>query len=360
MSFRQRLVQFFTTASYKRTRGLLLVLTLALAIPFTVFVSGQEQDIRQFASKIKFKKIPVPTQPTLLAFKKAIRFSSEFTVPSSVQPLSKSKPGSFSRSEQFTIEGFIRVSKGLSGPSAKAGVVNLVSLQNTTTTPQANIASLYIDVQKDQTFKPYASVLTKTNSQITLGNKNTIVLKPNRWYHLAGEFGYVYDTKDCYLALWIDGKLAEGNYYGPNECPIKLPDPQGIVFGGTLPNITLDIDEVRVTSGTLRYISYYMQGTGFPRPTEPFVSDAYTAFLWHFDDNFKDEGYYKYDLNILNGVVDFIDANIPPLTYLTPGKKKKCVQVLTPARNPQTGQCKTFPNSCIPEGWVRVSSCASR
>ena|SRR3989344_2196812 len=31
---------------------------------------------------------------------------------------------------------------------------------------------------------------------------------------------------------------------------------------------------------------------------------------------------------------------------------KVCAQVITPAKNPQTGQCETFTSSCIPEGWV--------
>jgi len=29
-----------------------------------------------------------------------------------------------------------------------------------------------------------------------------------------------------------------------------------------------------------------------------------------------------------------------------------CAQVITPARNLGTGRCQTFPDSCIPEGWV--------
>lgn len=39
-------------------------------------------------------------------------------------------------------------------------------------------------------------------------------------------------------------------------------------------------------------------------------------------------------------------------------KTKVCLQVLTSAVNPQTGECKTFPTSCISDGWVRVKDCA--
>lgn len=35
-----------------------------------------------------------------------------------------------------------------------------------------------------------------------------------------------------------------------------------------------------------------------------------------------------------------------------------CIQVITPARNPQTGECKEFPTPCdVPEEWEEVGSC---
>jgi hypothetical protein len=35
-----------------------------------------------------------------------------------------------------------------------------------------------------------------------------------------------------------------------------------------------------------------------------------------------------------------------------------CTQVLTPARNPLTSECRVFSTPCaVPDGWIRVSSC---
>ncbi|MBI4153541.1 hypothetical protein HY503_00865 [Candidatus Woesebacteria bacterium] len=35
-----------------------------------------------------------------------------------------------------------------------------------------------------------------------------------------------------------------------------------------------------------------------------------------------------------------------------------CIQVITPAKNPATGECSEFPTPCdVPTGWVQVSSC---
>jgi len=35
-----------------------------------------------------------------------------------------------------------------------------------------------------------------------------------------------------------------------------------------------------------------------------------------------------------------------------------CIQVITPAKNPNTGACKDFPTPCdVPEGWIKVNAC---
>ena len=35
-----------------------------------------------------------------------------------------------------------------------------------------------------------------------------------------------------------------------------------------------------------------------------------------------------------------------------------CIQVVTPARNPLTGECRDFPTPCdVPDGWEKVASC---
>ncbi len=35
-----------------------------------------------------------------------------------------------------------------------------------------------------------------------------------------------------------------------------------------------------------------------------------------------------------------------------------CIQVITPAKNPETGECKEFPTPCdVPEGWIKVNAC---
>jgi hypothetical protein len=38
-----------------------------------------------------------------------------------------------------------------------------------------------------------------------------------------------------------------------------------------------------------------------------------------------------------------------------------CIQVITPARNPLTGECRVFPTPCdVPDGWIRTASCTAQ
>lgn len=45
-------------------------------------------------------------------------------------------------------------------------------------------------------------------------------------------------------------------------------------------------------------------------------------------------------------------------TTPSPEQEKFCDQVITPAKNPRTGECRDFPTPCdVPEGWEKVGSC---
>jgi hypothetical protein len=57
-------------------------------------------------------------------------------------------------------------------------------------------------------------------------------------------------------------------------------------------------------------------------------------------------------VNVLfpDGKFTGIELTSPPATA--------CIQIIAPARNPLTNECRDFPTPCdIPDGWVRTSSC---
>lgn len=72
--------------------------------------------------------------------------------------------------------------------------------------------------------------------------------------------------------------------------------------------------------------------------------------------------YYRY---IIYPLQPFQSGKPPsPLTSPTiskpPGSDEGrfCIQVITPAKNPKTGECQEFPTPCdVPEGWDKVSGC---
>jgi len=53
-----------------------------------------------------------------------------------------------------------------------------------------------------------------------------------------------------------------------------------------------------------------------------------------------------------SGVIDYRSGK-PKLD-----NNKVCIEVITPAKNSNTGECKDFPTPCdVPEGWQKIKSC---
>lgn len=44
-------------------------------------------------------------------------------------------------------------------------------------------------------------------------------------------------------------------------------------------------------------------------------------------------------------------------TTIIKKEKQLCAQVITPAKNQKTGECRKFPDACLPQGWYKVRSC---
>lgn len=55
-----------------------------------------------------------------------------------------------------------------------------------------------------------------------------------------------------------------------------------------------------------------------------------------------------------------LNQSLSPVEPGKPAGNEVCAQVITPATNPATGECKEFPTPCdVPQGWVKVDSCPS-
>lgn len=96
-----------------------------------------------------------------------------------------------------------------------------------------------------------------------------------------------------------------------------------------------------------------------------------SSYSWDLDGNgsFGDNGItsssapytYNYSTTPSLRVTDSAGASNTCSTSITITNQGGgyCLQVITPARNSYTGECRDFPNSCIPAGWTPVSSCTT-
>lgn len=63
-------------------------------------------------------------------------------------------------------------------------------------------------------------------------------------------------------------------------------------------------------------------------------------------------GQESFKLIVVERVENLSRSIIPPI------QPPICAQVITPAKDPKTGECKEFPTPCdVPQGWVRVDRC---
>ncbi len=55
---------------------------------------------------------------------------------------------------------------------------------------------------------------------------------------------------------------------------------------------------------------------------------------------------------------NILQIKVDSTISITEKPEEVCVQVITPAKDPKTGECKEFPTPCdVPEGWVKVDKC---
>lgn len=69
---------------------------------------------------------------------------------------------------------------------------------------------------------------------------------------------------------------------------------------------------------------------------------------------FIDDGYTS-DQKTPTPVFEGQEINRPPQGFTRPSGTA-CIQVITPAKNTQTGEIRDFPTPCdVPEGWEKIS-----
>jgi len=69
-----------------------------------------------------------------------------------------------------------------------------------------------------------------------------------------------------------------------------------------------------------------------------------------------DLGVGQYEIRVSG--IDYSNATDISDNYFSIVPASSCIQVITPAQNTTTGECKSFPTPCdVPSGWTKVNSC---
>ncbi len=86
------------------------------------------------------------------------------------------------------------------------------------------------------------------------------------------------------------------------------------------------------------------------------IQSAKNAHLEIQESILKRQG--KTEGEILRNRLDIIREIDKKIKNKTQNQERICIQVITPAKSPKTGECKNFPTPCdVPQGWNRVSRC---
>ncbi len=287
--------------NYKTIISMLSVLALALGVIFGVAQTGLKKTLDNRASGISIT--PAPSS----VFGKAVKLDSNnennlgnmITIPSSSVPITA----------PLTIEGWINPDLPNSETPAP-----IFSAPNNSLYPYCTTYSIDVLPQSLPPVNPPNSYIVGVTYNTTNGNYGGPVqndyLISNTWAHVALTLAQANGITTA--KLYINGKLADSRDLQGTLCPIK----ESLFIGGQdyrtnqYPNYYKGlIDEVRLS----RIVRYK---TDFALQYKPFVTDAYTLALWHFDGDLNDNANAKFN-GTASTPVTYEDSTVP-ITNINP------------------------------------------
>ena len=161
--------------------------------------------------------------------------------------------------DSFTVEAWIY-------PTGNAATATVVARRNNSNAnPTCNFV-LRLDNLRARFFYYSSTTLVQAF-------EGTASMTTNHWYHVAG----TYSTDANEISVYVDGSRVQ-----TASATLTPNTTDAVIAVGNTYNATAYfpgvIDEVRI-SNNVRY-----SGTSFTVPADPFVSDANTELLWHFNE----------------------------------------------------------------------------
>lgn len=283
-----------------------VLLLLIIGLGFGVYMVSQKTNLFSRASYVSSPVVAT-------AFGKSIYLNSSANNVSFVKIPTKSVQNP---SANFTVEAWIRPDL----PTSAVGVTEystIISKSKTvvfndayslimTATPQAD-GDIKYDYQFSVTTGAFSNITAYTsNGTVNDAQGNPISsFKVSRdefktWRHVAGV------VSNGNLYIYSNGTLVGKNEYGMTNfgsAQASIQIGARMLADGTMDNFFKgEIDEVRI-SNVARYT------TNVPVPPSPFLSDANTVSLIHFDGNFLDSSSYRNNAEGVSRMGGFVFVN---------------------------------------------------
>lgn len=265
------------------------IVILVAAVPLTVFVALQQQDLRQRAQVVS-----APFPPGTI-FGKAAKFDN---LPNSRGDVIyvQNNP-SLNPRTALTVEVWIKPRS----VNRRQGIIQKIAKT------QANTAKtqyfIGITPVTQTTGALYTCVGVETGNDMCLNVAPTAGIEANKWYHVA----MVFDNGK--LQVFTDGQ--GGSSLTRDGAVLHTYFPETLMIGSAIHNDNAysdfygfdgEIDELRI-SDTARYSAVYTP------LLFPFFPDANTKALWHFDGNSNDVSGNGNNGNDV-GPIEYVDSDI--------------------------------------------------
>lgn len=295
------------SSTYLRTVKLVAILLIVAAVPLTVLVAQQRQDLYQRASEIVTPPSPPYPSPISYPFTRAMRLDGISGYVLTPKNLMMSN-------DMFTVEAWIKPDAALAASSTfNSFVVSRTSISKS--------LDWVLGVHKYSG----SGVLNKLELRFAMftpgpTTRNWFIpnaIKPNEWQHVAVA------AYNGVIKIFIDGRNVLTDNY-TRFSPGAVLGPSGLVIGGTdfiTGQIDTDslykgeIDELRVTPGNI-------YGRDFKISLSPYSTNREIKYLFHFNEQ---QGALvvanianPQEVNTIYGNVQFVDSTIGTKTTPVP------------------------------------------
>ncbi len=276
-------METFKALSFSQKMAFGFVVLFLLLSPIIILNSGNKNTTRTRAAE-------VATATSTAPFLDAVRFKKLDTDNSYAETTSMKNISTF---YSFTMETWFNMPKNVVTPSGEYTIANFRPRGVNSSAPFEMKLSIVYD-QTTNISKPKFSMAKDiyASQSTTVGEIIPTAITNGTWAHVAVT-GYV-SNGYCQLRFYVDGLLRETAGAPEYTCNVSISNTSSLQIANKTrvengPNYPGLLDEFRLSSKH-RYVA------DFTPAARPFVTDASTIALYHFDKNLDDSSGNSFNL----------------------------------------------------------------